>query len=587
MDSALFDGILHPDDAAIVASHHACMASVCDGEVRALTYRMRHSNGEWRWLNSRDVLFSLDEQGVVRQILGFAEDVTVRKQAEESLREINERFSIAFNNAPIMISISNLDDGKYLDVNQKYLDVSGFSREEVIGKNSIELGWISESDREELKYNILRYSKIHDHLLNLKTKSGQTVICKYWGDIINVAGEKRLLSVALDITEHHLIEQQLLQAQKMESVGRLAGGVAHDFNNLLTVILGCTHLSLSETEPTHPLYEYLKSIQTAANKSADLTQQLLAFARKQAIEPKVLDLNDTVSGMLKMLQRLIGENTQLTWQPANNLWPVKADPSQIDQILANLCVNARDSINDIGTITIQTGNSVVDEGYGAEHAEVIPGEYVNISVRDNGCGMDKETMAHIFEPFFTTKGIGEGTGLGLATVYGAAKQNNGFVNVYSEPGIGTTFTIYLPRYVGSTDQTSTKGQTQPAPRGLDTILLVEDEPAILNMVTMLLQKQGYTVLAANTPGEATSLASEHSGKIDLLITDVIMPGMNGKDLAHNLMSLNPKLKCLFMSGYTADAISHHGVLEEGMNFIHKPFSLPDLAVKVRKVLDNN
>ena len=382
------------------------------------------------------------------------------------------------------------------------------------------------------------------------------------------------------------LESQLLQAQKMESVGRLAGGVAHDFNNLLTVILGGAHLALSELEPDQPLHEYVTLIKNAGEKSAELTQQLLAFARKQTIEPKILDLNDSISGMLKMLQRLIGENTQLAWLPSNNLWAVKADPSQIDQILANLCVNARDSITDIGTITIRTGNSVVDDGYRAELIDVVPGEYVHISVCDTGCGMDKETLAHIFEPFFTTKGPGEGTGLGLATVYGAAKQNNGFVNVYSELGIGTTFTIYLPRFVGNANHKSSNSQTQPTPRGLETILLVEDESAILNMTTMILKKLGYTVMPACNPIEAISIANEHSEKIDLLITDVIMPEMNGKELARNLMLLNPQLKTLFMSGYTADVIAHHGVLEEGTYFIHKPFALPDLAEKVRIVFDS-
>jgi CheY-like chemotaxis protein len=287
-----------------------------------------------------------------------------------------------------------------------------------------------------------------------------------------------------------------------------------------------------------------------------------------------------------MLQRLIGEDVELNWQPEAKLWPVKADPSQIDQILANLCVNARDSITDIGTIAIKTGNKIVDGGFSAEHAGFTPGEYVHISVCDTGCGMDKETMAQIFEPFFTTKGVGEGTGLGLATVYGAVKQNNGFISVHSEPGLGTTFTIYLPRHAGASDRILKNDQAKPAPKGLETILLVEDEPAILNMTMMLLSKQGYTVLAASSPGEAGRLASEQSGKIDLLLTDVIMPEMNGKDLAKNLMSLNPLLKCLFMSGYTANVISQHGVLDEGMHFIQKPFSLPDLATKVRTVLDS-
>jgi PAS domain S-box-containing protein len=385
--------------------------------------------------------------------------------------------------------------------------------------------------------------------------------------------------------EKDKLEIQLQQAQKMESVGRLAGGVAHDFNNLLTVILGGAYLALMELDPSQPLHEHITSIQKAAEKSADLTRQLLAFARKQTILPKVLDLNETVKNMINMLQRLIGEDIELKWQPEADLWPIKADPSQIDQILANLCVNSRDSITDIGKITIRTGNSIVDEGYRAEHAYLTPGEYVHISVCDNGCGMDKETQTKIFEPFFTTKGAGRGTGLGLATVYGAVKQNNGFINVYSEPGMGTTFTIHLPRYVDNNDQTPLKGRAQPAPRGLETILLVEDELSILKMTTKILTKQGYTVLVANSPAEAVRLAGEQSGKIDLLITDVVMPDMNGKDLANNLMSLYPKLKCLFMSGYTAEVIARHGVLDDGVHFIQKPFSLPALAIKVRKVLD--
>lgn len=487
-------------------------------------------------------------------------------------------------------------EGRLVFVNHAALNIFGVSPEECIGR--LVFDFVHPEDREltiKTFQDWLDGSKEsftfenrqvgifgQEHFMSWSIRSEKDengIVQGFAGTAHDITNRKRAEE------EKVKLESQLQQAQKMESVGRLAGGVAHDFNNLLTVILGGAHLALSELEPGQPLYEYVTLIQNAGEKSAVLTQQLLAFARKQTIEPKVLDLNEIVSGMIKMLQRLIGENTQLTWQPANNLWPIKADPSQIDQILANLCVNARDSITDIGTITIQTGNSVVDEGYRIEHADVIPGEYVHISVCDNGCGMDKETMTHIFEPFFTTKGVGEGTGLGLATVYGAAKQNNGFVNVYSEPGIGTTFTIYLPRYVGSTDQKSAKCQTQTAPRGVETILLVEDEPAILNMTMMLLKKQGYTVMAADTPGEATRLANEHSGIFDLLITDVIMPEMNGKDLANNLKSLNPKLKCLFMSGYTADVIAHHGVLEEGMHFIHKPFALPDLAVKVRKVLD--
>lgn len=396
-------------------------------------------------------------------------------------------------------------------------------------------------------------------------------------------------AVIIDITERTLaevekikLEEQLRQAQKMESVGRLAGGGAHDFNNMLTVIIGYANLALMDVDPSHSLHVHIEEILKAAERSANLTRQLLAFARKQIVVPKVLNLNETVDDMLKLLKRLIGEDIDLNWRPEKGLWSVKVDPSQIDQILANLCVNACDSIADVGKITIETGNSVIDEGY----CGFVAGEYVRLTVSDNGCGMDKETLAHIFEPFFTTKSVGEGTGLGLASVYGAAKQNNGFINVYSEPGLGTTFTIYLPRYRDQAAQVRTEGAEEPAKCGQETILLVEDEPAILNITMMLLTRQGYTVLAANSPGEAISLAGEHAGKISLLMTDVVMPKMNGRDLAKNLLYFNPHFKILFMSGYTYDVIAHHGVLDERTHFIQKPFKMIDLATKVRAVLDS-
>lgn len=384
--------------------------------------------------------------------------------------------------------------------------------------------------------------------------------------------------------EKSKLEYQLHQAQKLESIGSLAGGVAHDFNNKLSVILGCTYLASNESDPVR-LQHFLEEIRNAAEQSSDLTRQLLAFARKQTIAPILLDLNKTVTGMLKMLNRLIGEDIRLSWQPSADLWLIKFDPSQLDQILANLCVNARDAIDKNGKITIETGNSTIDEDYCSHHADTMPGEYARLAISDNGCGMSKETMERIFDPFFTTKEIGKGTGLGLATVFGIVKQNNGFINVYSELGIGTTFTIYLPRYTGTSLQPQNEGMSLPAPLGKETILLVEDELTILNMVSTLLTKQGYSVLQANTPREAIRLAKEHGDRIDLLITDVIMPEMNGKELAQNLRASAPRFKCLYMSGYTADAISQHGMLDAGINFIQKPFSLPDLAAKVRDVLD--
>jgi CheY-like chemotaxis protein len=340
--------------------------------------------------------------------------------------------------------------------------------------------------------------------------------------------------------------------------------------------------------PTHRVCADLKEISKTAERSADLTRQLLTFARQQTIAPKVLDLNETVSGMLKMLQRLIGENLHLTWKPAADLWQTKIDPSQVDQILANLCVNARDAIEDTGRITIESDNCTIDTDYCTNHQDAVPGEYVRLSVSDDGTGMDKETLPHIFEPFYTTKEMGKGTGLGLATVYGAVKQNNGFINIYSEPGQGTTFSIYLPRDATSkSSQSATEGPATPIPRGQETILLVEDEPAILNITSQMLENQGYIVLKAGTPGSAIKLVREHHGEIHLLMTDVIMPEMNGRDLAKNVHSINPGIKRLFMSGYTADVIAHHGVLDDDVHFIQKPFSLTNMAAMVREVLDSN
>ncbi len=530
--------------------------------------------------------YSEEDVLIAYRFADLAWDIAERKQMQDSLSESNELFITAFNSAPIMITISSIEDGTYLDANQQFQNISGFSREEVIGKTSVELGWISEADRMRLKESIQQQGKIQGQELSLHTKAGLTKLCKYWGEVISVTGQQRLLSIALDITEQHKAEQQLHQVQKMESIGSLAGGVAHDFNNMLTVIMGHVQLGLMESDINHPVCEHLTEIMKTAERSADLTRQLLAFARKQAIAPKNIDLNEVINGMLKMLRRLIGESIQLTWQPAPDLWRIKADPSQIDQILANLCVNGRDAINGTGRITIETRNNTVDSSYCEENPEAVPGDYVHLSVSDDGSGMDKETMARVFEPFFTTKGVGEGTGLGLATVYGIVKQNDGFINIYSEPGMGTTFTIHLPRLEEKSQKSQTEAKAAPLPKGQETILLVEDEPGILQITSLLLGMQGYTLLTAGTPDEAIRLAHEHAGEINLLITDVIMPKMNGKDLANKLQSLNPQLKCLYMSGYTADIIAQHGVLDEGVHFIQKPFSLPNMATMVREVLDS-
>ncbi|MBU8870183.1 MAG: response regulator [Gemmatimonadales bacterium] len=399
------------------------------------------------------------------------------------------------------------------------------------------------------------------------------------GSILDNTGRKKAEE------EREKLRQQLFQAQKLESVGRLAGGVAHDFNNILSIILGYTEMILKDMDEVDPLFFCMHEIQQAAKRSTNLTKQLLAFARKQTIAPKVLDLNETIEGMLTMLRRLIGEDIDLSWRPRVDLWPVKADTSQIDQLLANLCVNARDSIQGVGKITIETDNVNFDEEYCRSREGYRLGDYVMTGVSDNGFGMDRETQDNIFEPFFTTKDAGQGTGLGLATVYGIVKQNNGFINVYSEPGEGTTFKIYIPRHTEALMPAQKKDSVAETKKGDETILLVEDEKAILRMTVMMLERLGYTVLSASSPGEAVKIEKSHSGKIDLLMTDVVMPGMNGRDLSRKLFQTIPDLKCLFMSGYTANVIAHRGVLDEGVQFIQKPFSLHDLAAKIREVLE--
>ena len=412
--------------------------------------------------------------------------------------------------------------------------------------------------------------------------------------VLDDAGDPEVLTgIVEDITERRQaeaarasLEAQLAQAQKMESVGRLAGGVAHDFNNMLAAILGNTELALEELDPASPATSNLLEIREAARRSADLTRQLLAFARRQTIAPRVLDLDEAVGGMLDMLRRLILAGVELAWKPGGDLWAVRMDLSQLDQVLTNLVVNAGDAVGDIGMVTIETGNATLDADACATRPGALPGEYVVLTVSDDGHGMDQDTMSHLFEPFFTTKESGKGTGLGLATVHGIVTQNDGFIDVYSEPGTGSTFRVYLPRHRGPA--TAPEALTRDAAGGGgETVLLVEDEPAILRLATVMLERLGYRVVAAATPGEAIRLAREHSGEVHLLMTDVVMPEMTGRDLARNLLSLYPRIGRLYMSGYTADVIADHGVLDEGVHFLQKPFSEQDLAAKVREALDHD
>ena len=515
-------------------------------------------------------------------------EISSCKRAEEQLKKSEEELHTLF--AAMMDVVLVLDaEGRYVKIAPTNPSNLYRPPEELLGKRIHEVLPREVADQILGQVGRVLQSRQPAHF-EYKLNIGSREV--WFEGRISPLTEDTVFWVVRDVTERKRAEEtqeklqaQFLQSQKMESVGRLAGGVAHDFNNMLGVILGHVEMALEQVDPTQLLHSDLMAIQQAANRSKDLTRQLLAFARKQTISPRVLDMNETIRGMLKMLRRLIGEDIHLSWLPGKELWTVKIDPSQIDQILANLCVNARDAIAGVGKVAIETGNISFDEAYCADHAGYVPGDYVRLVVSDNGSGMDKETLGRLFEPFFTTKEQGKGTGLGLATVYGIVKQNRGFINVYSEPGQGTTFRIYLPRHMGKAEQASPEGPQEQFTRGRETILVVEDEQEILNLTKRMLEKQGYQVLAAGTPGEAIRLAEQYTGAIHLLITDLVMPEMNGRDLAKNILRLYPNIRRLFMSGYTADVIAHQGTLDDGVHFIQKPFSTKELAVKVREALE--
>jgi two-component system cell cycle sensor histidine kinase/response regulator CckA len=517
------------------------------------------------------------------------------KRVEEALHESEVRFRELFDNMTSGAAVYKAkDDGADFvlgDINEAGLRMIGRqTRENVAGHVVTELlPGIRKMGLLDVFQRVWR-TGVAEHSLSAQYTDAR--LSKWFDNFVYKIPSGEIVALYDDLTEHkreeverEKLQAQLSQAQKMDSVGRLAGGVAHDFNNMLGVILGNVEMAMKKVDAAQPLSQDLQEIRKAAERSADLTRQLLAFARKQTIAPKVLDLNETVEGMLKMLRRLIGEDIDLAWLPRTGMGPIKMDPSQIDQILANLCLNSRDAISGVGKITIETDTVRIDEAYCADHHCFVPGDFILLAVSDDGCGMDKQTMDRLFEPFFTTKGVGRGTGLGLATVYGIVKQNNGFINVYSEPGNGTTFKIYLPRHAGEAEVIPAGAAQRISSGQGETVLIVEDEDAILDLGRSMLEMLGYIVLSANSSSEAMRLAKEHAGEIRLLITDVIMPQMNGRDLAHVLRSFSPGIKTLFMSGYTANVIAHRGVLDSGVCFIQKPFSMKDFAAKVREALD--
>jgi PAS domain S-box-containing protein len=528
---------------------------------------------------------------MVASLADLTWDIAERKRAEESLRESDSRFLAVAAHTPDHILMQDCDL-RYLFVINPPI---GLTPADVIGRTDHD--FLAREDAEKLtaiKREVLDTGQPQQVETSLLNRQGQTEYFEgsYIPSFDSAGRINGLIGYFRNITERKQsqaeqakLQGQLQHSQKMQAVGHLAGGVAHDFNNMIQAILSNVDMALDDATPGSAVCPCLEEIRKAGHRSADLVRQLLTFASQQTIAPQVLNLNETVEGLLKLLRRLIGEDIHLTWAPAAHLGAVKMDPTQVDQILANLCVNARDAIGGVGSLTIETEHAVIDEAYCEDHPEFLPGKYVRLTVSDDGCGMDKDTQARIFEPFFTTKSSGEGTGLGLATVYGIVKQNGGHIQVYSELGHGTSFRIYLPCFVGEAAPAPME-PTGPLPGSSgETVLLVEDEPSLLAISQKLLHRLGYTVLSADTPGQAIQLAETHAGKIHLLMTDVVMPGMNGQNLARQLVARHPQLRCLFMSGYTSDVIGRHCVLDKGVHFIQKPFSLQDLAAKLRTVLE--
>jgi len=524
--------------------------------------------------------------------IGSIIDITKRKKMEEALRESEERFHKAFMTSPAPFVISEIATGRFIDVNEQWERMLGYTREEQIGRTSNELNiWAEPKDRDRIVQKLLDHGHFKDEPVKYINKSGQSIFALWSAESISLGGRQVMLSLLYDETERKKYEKeqaklqkQLLQAQKLETVGRLAGGVAHDYNNMLTIITGYSELAMAKVPIHDPLHSDLSEILKAAKRSTEITQQLLAFARKQSIAPKVLDLNEAIENMLKMLRRLIGEDIDLRWHPGNKLWPVLLDLTQVNQILANLCVNARDAVSGSGKISIATGNITFAETSDTFHEDFSAGDFVFLSVCDDGCGMNEEELSNLFEPFFTTKEIGQGTGLGLATVYGIVRQNKGFIKVDSKIGEGSTIRVFLPRHTAKSVQKKTTSTVKTSLGNRETVLLVEDEPMILRLAQTMLQELGYTVIAAGTPSHALDIAKDLPGDIDLLVTDVIMPEMDGRALSNLIRKMHPGLKILFMSGYTANVVVQHGVLGKGMYFIQKPFSIDELGKKVKGIL---
>ncbi len=553
-----------------------------DGEVRAVETHCRRKDGTAFWVLENASLIRDDATGETF-IEGTCIDITELKAAEA---DRNLLFT-AIEQSHDSVVITD-PEGAILYVNSAFENLTGYSRQEALGRNPR----ILKSGKHDQDF----YRKMWQTILAGNVWTGTIVNRKKDGSLFTelttvspVQADSGLLrafvAVKRDVSAEEEMRGRLAQAQKMESIGKLAGGVAHDFNNLLAVMMSQAELALLSDDLPTTVRDRFEQIQAAISSAADLTRQLLMFARKQRIAAKKVDINAAVEETLKMLRRLIGEDIALSWRPHPGLWPVWIDPSQIDQILANLCVNARDAIAGVGKVTVETANRLLDEAVCKAH-DVEPGEWVALTVSDDGVGMSQEVLEHIFEPFFTTKELGHGTGLGLATVHGIAAQNGGFVDVVSEPDKGSKFTVFLPKWKGEESVEVNESTTPTSAQGSgETLLLVEDDPTILETTLQILEALGYRVLAAATPAEAVRIADEHPGAIDLLVTDVVMPEMNGHELSKHLQARRPGLPVLFMSGYPANIAAKRGVLDGDVAFLQKPFTVSQLSEIVRSTLE--
>ncbi len=575
---------VHPDDLPrINAALRDIVAS--PGTPAGLELRWRHKDGSWRHIDAVAV-DRLAEPAVGAIVVNFR-DVSERRTAEAALRESEERYRTLVEGVrDIIFALS--PEGTIASLNPAFETIAGWRREEWVGRPFERL--VHPEDLPlalELLGRVVRGELRPASQFRVQTAKGDYRVGEF--SATPQLHEGRLvgiLGIGRDVTERVQLEQQLRQAQKMEAVGRLAGGIAHDFNNILTAITGYADLLLEDLAATDPRRQDADEIHKAADRAAGLTRQLLAFSRQQVLQPTVLEVNKLVSDLEKMLRRLLGEDVELSTRLAPTTGRVKADPGQLEQVVMNLAVNARDAMPSGGKLTLETANVDLDEAYAADHYPARAGPFVMLAVSDTGIGMSEETQAHMFEPFFTTKEKGKGTGLGLATVYGIIKQSGGFIWVYSEVGHGTTFKLYLPRVEELAERAAAPApaRTRPA-RGTETVLVVEDEAPVRNVARQVLERHGYSVLEAPSAEAALDIATRYSGTIHLLLTDVVMPGLNGRELASRLADLRPDARVIFMSGYTDDAVTRHGVLEPGSAYVQKPFTPDAIARKVREVLD--